>query len=132
MSEKKSVQIPVIQDHRQYPELDPPKVTQPQLRVKRVIERGTRHVFNTNDKIVCHEINGVVRCNFPKSAEDVTYSVDNFQSFEVYEEHMSECLITFFDGQIVDVCQPSLQAALAEYDKFVYSMLVLDKGLFDD
>lgn len=55
-------------------------------------------MFGMNNKIVCHEVNGVVRCDFPKEADDVTYSVDNFQSFEVYEEHMSECLITFLDG----------------------------------
>ena len=86
--------------------------------------------------MICHEVKGNWVCEFKneiqEEPQEISYTIDNFQSIEVYEEHMSECMITFLDGQVVDVCQTSLENALEKYDKFIYCMSVLDKGLFEE
>lgn len=45
---------------------------------------------------------------------------------------MNECIIQFYDGVVIDVCETSLEIAVKEYDMFKYCMTILDKGIFDD
>ena len=110
----------------------PPKLVLTQIDFVKVIERATPQVFDLGSNIVCTERRGNWVCDYPKQVEQIQFTVDNFQDIEIYEDHISECLITFENGQVVDVCQNSLEQALAKYDKFVYCMNVLDQSFFDE
>ena len=59
--------------------------------------------------------------------DEVTFTVDEIQSgSDIIEGHMDASCFIEFDGPIMNVCQVSLEAALRDYDKFIYTCHMID------